>query len=153
MSNYNYVCLIGNLTFDPDLSYTPGGTAVVKLRMAVNETWLDKDGNQVKSVLYIDVTAWKKQAESTAQFMKKGSSVMVTGKLQLDQWENKEGQKRSKIKVVARQVIFLGKSDQQKIDEQDDKHAGPGNTPEGTPPVEADQPEESPPETDKEIPF
>lgn len=153
MSNYNYVCLIGNLTFDPDLSYTPNGTAVTKMRIAVNEVWKDKDGKEVKDTLFIDVTVWKKQAVTVAEYLKKGSSCMVTGKLQLNKWETESGEKRSKIKVVARQVVFLGKSNQQKIDEQDEQRASAEGAPEGTPPVEEDQPEKPEPVKDEEIPF
>lgn len=153
MANYNYVCLIGNLTFDPDLSYTPAGVAYCRLRMATNEVFVNKVGEKVESVLFMDVTVWKKQAESCAEFLKKGSSVMVTGKLKLDKWENDAGEKRQKMQVIARQVLFLGKSNIQKIDEEDEHRASAEGAPEGTPPVEHDQPEEKPEVKEEDIPF
>lgn len=152
MPNYNYICLIGNLTYKPDLSYTPKGVAVCKLRMAVNKTWTNSEGEKVKDTLYIDVTVWKKQAENCATFLTKGSGVMVTGELKLEKWEAKEGGKRSKIKLIARQVLFIGKTNEQKIDEQDAARYGPENVPDGTPPAEADQPEDSKGQTDADVP-
>ncbi len=153
MANYNYVCLIGNLTFDPELSYTPGAVAYCRLRMATNEVFFNKENEKVESVLFMDVTVWKKQAESCAKFLKKGSSVQVVGKLKLDEWLNEAGEKRKKMQVIARQVLFLGKSDMQKIDEQDEHRVSAEGAPEGTPPVEHDQPEEKKPIDEEDIPF
>ena len=123
------------------------------MRIAVNEAWLDKDGNEVKDTLFIDVTVWKKQAETCAKFLDKGSRCLVHGRLKYNKWETQDGVKRSKHLIIARQVVFLGKSSQEKIDEQDESKQSPQNTPNGTPPVEADQPESAPGPKDEEIPF
>lgn len=100
--------LIGNVTRDPELRYTPSGTAVLDLGVAVNQKL--KDGTE--ETFFADVTVWDKMAETIAEYVKKGKQVYVAGRMQLDQWDDKEtGNKRSKIKLVAREVKFLGKKD------------------------------------------
>jgi len=153
MSNYNYICLAGNLTFKPDLSYTSSGIAVVKMRIAVNETWKNKEQVEVKETLFIDVTVWKRQAETCAKFLEKGSSVMIAGKLKLNQWESPEGEKKQKFLVVARQVVFLGKPNLQKIDEMDEKNAANKDGFGEQIPPESDQPETTLGDNEEEIPF
>lgn len=153
MSNYNYICLVGNLTYKPDLSYTPSGVAVVKMRIAVNEIWKNKDGVEVKDTLFIDVTVWKKQAETCAKYLEKGSSVMIAGKLKLNRWESPEGEKKQKFIVVARQVMFLGKPNLQKIDEQDEKNAASGRPADQPIPPDAEQDQKTPDVRDEDIPF
>jgi len=109
MANLNRVFLIGNLCRDPELRYTPDGTAVTTLGLAVNQKF--KQGDEWKDdVTFIDVTAWKKTAENCVEYLSKGSPVMVEGRLKYHTWE-KDGQKRSKIDVTAIAVQFLGSKD------------------------------------------
>ena len=108
MASLNKVFLIGRLTRDPELRYTPNGTAVADLRLAVNDNYSDRDGKRVDRTLFVDVVAWQRQAETASEYLSKGSSMFVEGRLQMDEWENKEGEKRSKIRVVARNIQFLG---------------------------------------------
>jgi len=99
---------MGNLTRDPEVRYTPSGTAVGDLGMAVNETYKNKAGETVESTVFVDVEVWARQAETCAEFLFKGSPVFVEGRLKLDQWENQQGEKRSKLRVRADRVQFLG---------------------------------------------
>ncbi|MEK7310042.1 MAG: single-stranded DNA-binding protein [Planctomycetota bacterium] len=107
MASFNKVILMGNLTRDPELSYTPQGAAVCKLGLAVNNSYLTASGERKEDPLFIDIVVWKKQAENCATFLKKGSSALIEGRLQIDKWE-KDGQKHSKAKVVASRVQFVG---------------------------------------------
>ena len=108
MASYNKVQLMGNLTRDPELRHTPSGTAVVDMGLAVNESFKNKAGEKVEQVCFVDVVVWGRQAETTAEFLKKGSPVFIEGRLQLDQWETEGGEKRSKLRVRADRVLFLG---------------------------------------------
>ncbi len=107
MANVNIVILVGNLTQNPEVRYTPQGTAVAQLRLAVNRNYRTKDGEQKEEVCYVDVETWGRQAETCGEYLKKGRSVLVEGRLVYDTWESKEGQKRSKHKVRANRVQFL----------------------------------------------
>jgi single-strand DNA-binding protein len=107
MASLNRVVLIGNLTKDPELRSTPTGQSVVTLRLAVNDRRkVDDEWQEVAH--FFDVTVWGKQAENAAQYLKKGRSVAVDGRLQSRSWETPEGQKRSAVDVVAERVVFLG---------------------------------------------
>jgi single-strand DNA-binding protein len=108
MANLNKVLLIGNLTRDPELRYTPAGTAVVNLRMAVNRRYRDKNGENKEEVCFITVIAWDKQAEVCNQYLAKGRSLFVEGRLQSRSWETTDGQKRSVVEVRAERIQFLG---------------------------------------------
>jgi len=108
MSTLNRVFLMGNLTRDPEVRYTPSGTAVGDLGLAVNETYKNKAGETVDSTVFVDVEVWARQAETCAEYLYKGSPVFVEGRLKLDQWENQQGEKRSKLRVRADRVQFLG---------------------------------------------
>lgn len=102
---YNKVILIGNLTKDPELRYTPQGTPVASFRLAVNQKF--KSGEEMKQdTLFIDIVVWGKQGETCSQYLNKGSSALVEGRLQERRWES-EGQQRSKFEVVANSVRFL----------------------------------------------
>jgi single-strand DNA-binding protein len=103
MAGYNRVILIGNLTKDPEVRYTPKGTAVADLRMAVSRKNKDKD-----EVCFIDVVVWEKQAELCGEYLRKGSQFLVEGRLVLEEWENKEKQRVSRHRVVAERIQFLG---------------------------------------------
>ena len=108
MASLNKVLLIGNLTRDPEVRYTPKGTAVCDISIAVNRKWRDESGNTQEEVTYVEIAVWGKTAENCGQYLKKGSSACFEGRLQLETWEDKTtGQKRSKIKVVAENVQFL----------------------------------------------
>jgi single-strand DNA-binding protein len=107
MANLNKVLLMGNLTADPEVKYTPKGTAVGDLRLAINDSYKAQDGTVKETVTYVDVEVWGRQAETCKQYLTKGRGVFVEGQLRLDQWEQ-EGQKRSKLKVRADRVQFLG---------------------------------------------
>jgi single-strand DNA-binding protein len=106
MANYNKVILMGNLTRDPELRYTPNGTAVSTLSLAVNRR--PKPDSQEKEVDFFDIVAFGKQAENCSEYLRKGSPILVDGRLQQRRWETDEGQKRSKVEVVAFSVQFLG---------------------------------------------
>jgi single-strand DNA-binding protein len=107
MANLNKVLLMGNLTADPEMKYTPKGTAVGDLRLAINDSYKAQDGTIKEVVTYVDVEVWGRQAETCKQYLAKGRGVFVEGQLKLDQWEQ-DGQKRSKLKVRADRVQFLG---------------------------------------------
>lgn len=108
MANYNRVLLMGNLTRNPEIRYTPSGAAVADLGLAINENFKNKAGETVEQTCFVEVVVWGRQAETSAEFLHKGSSVFVEGRLQFDQWENQEGEKRSKLRVRADRVQFLG---------------------------------------------
>lgn len=107
MANLNKVMLIGRLTRDPELRYTPSGTAVCDLGIAISRTFTNATGERKEEVCFVDVTVWQKQAESCAEYLKKGREVFIEGRLIHDRWETKEGEKRSKIRVTAERVQFL----------------------------------------------
>ena len=108
MPNYNKVILMGNLTRDPEVRYTSGGTAIAKLGMAVNRRWKNQEGQQQEETTFVDVDAFGRQAETIGQYLKKGRPVMVEGRLKFDQWDDKQtGQKRSKLGVVLENFQFL----------------------------------------------
>ncbi|MFT5327082.1 MAG: single-strand DNA-binding protein [Planctomycetaceae bacterium] len=109
MASFNKVILMGNLTRDPEVRYTPSGTAVSEIGLAVNRTWFDKQTNQKKEeVTFVDVTLWGRQAEVAGEYLGKGRGVLIEGRLQLDQWDDKEtGQKRSKLRVVGENMTML----------------------------------------------
>jgi single-strand DNA-binding protein len=108
MASLNKVLLIGNLTRDPELRYTPGGTAVATFGLAVNRRY-KKDDEWTDDVCYIDIVSFGKQAENCAEYISKGSPVFVEGRIQWRSWEGEDGQKRSKHEVVAMSIQFLSK--------------------------------------------
>ncbi|MDP2044452.1 MAG: single-stranded DNA-binding protein [Candidatus Omnitrophota bacterium] len=108
MASYNKVLLMGNLTKDPELRYTPSGTAVANLRLAVNRKYRTKDQELKEEVCFITAVVWSKQAETCNQYLHKGSSVFVEGRLQSRSWEDNAGAKRSVIEVRAERVQFMG---------------------------------------------
>jgi single-strand DNA-binding protein len=109
MASLNKVFLMGNLTRDPELSYLPSGAPVCKFGLAVSRKFTTKQGEQKEDVLFVDITVWSKQAESCATYLKKGSPALVEGSLKLDSWADKKtNEKRTKIKVVAQRVTFIG---------------------------------------------
>ena len=109
MASFNKVILMGNLTRDPELRYTPKGTAIARFGLAVNRTWKSETGETKEEVLFVDIDAFSRQAETIGQYLKKGSPVLVEGRLRMDTWDDKQtNQKRTKILVTAENVRFLG---------------------------------------------
>lgn len=110
MASFNKVILVGNVTRDIQIKYTPGGTAVAEVGLAVNRTWFDKQSNEKKEdVTFVDVTLWGRTAEVAGEYLRKGKPVLVDGRLALDQWTDREsGQKRTKLKVVGETLQLLG---------------------------------------------
>lgn len=113
MGSMNRVFLMGNLTRDPELRQTQSGATVGDLGLAVSEKYRSKAGEAVETTCFADIVVWGKQAEACRQYLAKGSAVMVEGKLQLDQWQTPEGQKRSKLRVRALRVQFVGRPRQE----------------------------------------
>ncbi len=109
MSDLNSVALLGRLVRDPELKYAPQGAPVCEFTLASNRRFTKKDGEKVEEVAFIDVVVWNRLAETAAEYLKKGRQVAVLGTLTQDRWEDKEtGQKRSKIRVLAGTLQFLG---------------------------------------------
>lgn len=112
MASFNLVVLVGNLTRDPEMRYTPKGTAVCKVGLAVNRNWTTESGEKKEEVTFVDIDLFGKTAENVAQYMKKGRPILIEGRLKYDQWDDKHsGQKRSKLGVIGETVQFLGSSD------------------------------------------
>jgi single-strand DNA-binding protein len=108
MANFNKVILAGNLTRDPELRYTPKGTAIARIGMAINRTWKTETGETKEEATFVDVDAFGRQAEVIAQYMRKGRPLLLEGRLKLDQWEDKNThQKQSKLKVVLESFSFI----------------------------------------------
>jgi single-strand DNA-binding protein len=109
MASYNKVMLMGNLTRDPEVRYTPKGSAVADLAIAVNRSYTADNGEKREEVTYVDVVLWARLAEIASQYLKKGSPVFIEGRLQMDSWEDKQtGQKRSRLRVVGEIMQMLG---------------------------------------------
>jgi single-strand DNA-binding protein len=110
MASFNKTILMGNLTRDPQVKYTPSGSAVAEVSLAVNRTWFDKATNQRKEeVTFVDVTLWGRDAEVAGEYLAKGRSVLIEGRLTLETWDDKTtGQKRSKLKVTAERLVLMG---------------------------------------------
>lgn len=109
MANLNKVMLIGNLTRDPEIRYTPKGTALAELGLAVNRRYTAENGEKREEVTFVDVTIWGRTAEIAGEYLRKGRSVYIEGRLQLDSWDDKAtGQKRSKLRVVGEEMQMLG---------------------------------------------
>ena len=110
MASFNKVILVGNLTRDPQVKYTTGGTAVTEIGLAVNRRWMDKPSNQWKEeTTFVDITLWGRTADIAGEYLAKGRSVLIEGRLQLDTWDDREsGQKRSKLRVVGENMTMLG---------------------------------------------
>ena len=137
MASLNRVILIGNLTRDVDVKYTTGGTAVAEICLGVNRQWFDKATNSKKEeVTFVDVTLWGRTAEVAGEYLSKGSSVLIEGRLSLDTWDDKQtGQKRSKLRVVGENMTMLGGKD------------GNARQQSQSQPQQSRQPAQSPPES------
>jgi len=152
MASFNKVILVGNLTRDPELRYTPKGTAVARLGLAVNRQWKTDAGEAREEVTFIDIDAFGRQAEVIGQYCKKGKPLMIEGRLKYETWDDKQtNQKRSKLLVVLESFQFLG----------DGNRAGGEGAPAGAPAArrpaatgEAPPPSDSEgPPLDDDVPF
>ena len=152
MANFNKVILAGNLTRDPELRYTPKGLAIAKIGLAINRTWKNEAGETKEEATFVDVDAFGRTAENIGQYFKKGSPILIEGRLKLDQWDDKQtGQKRSKLGVIMETFQFMGS-----------KGGGEGNAPDAPPPRSRPAPSapktespdsEPPPPEDDDVPF
>ena len=112
MASVNKVILIGNCTRDPEVRYTPKGTAVADIGMAMNRYYSSDGGDRREETTFVDVTLWGRQAEVAGEYLKKGRPVYIEGRLQMDSWDDKNtGQKRTKLKVVGESMQLLGSRD------------------------------------------
>jgi single-strand DNA-binding protein len=108
MASFNRVILMGNLTRDPELRYTPTGTPVCDIGLAVNDRYKNASGEWVDQPCFVDVVLWARTAEVASEYLNKGSSILIEGRLKLDSWEGKDGEKRSKLRVVCEKMQMLG---------------------------------------------
>ena len=110
MASLNKVFLMGNLTRDPELRYTPAGLAVASFGIAINSAWTAKSGEKKEEVCYVDISIFGRRAEVVGEYFSKGNPIFIEGRLQFNQWETKDGQKRSTLRVVADNFQFIGVS-------------------------------------------
>jgi single-strand DNA-binding protein len=108
MASYNRVILVGNLTRDPELRYTPSGTAVTEVGLAINDKRKGANGEWIEETTFVEVTLWGRTAEVATEYLNKGAPLMIEGRLKFDQWQDKDGQKRSKLRVVGERMQMLG---------------------------------------------
>ena len=142
MASVNKVILIGNLTRDPELKYTPKGTAVAEIGLAINRTYSTDGGEKREEVTFIDVTLWGRVAEIVGEYCKKGRPLYVEGRLQLDTWDDKtSGQKRSKLKVIGENIQLLGGREGGEASGGGEQKA---SRPSGAPPARAAKPPADP---------
>lgn len=159
MASLNKVFLIGNLTRDPDVRYLPSGTAVADLGLAVNERYKDSKSNEWKEkTTFLEVVVWQRQAETAGEYLSKGSPVFVEGRLQLDEWETKDGEKRSRLRVRADRLQFLGRPSKPQYRDGPDGDAGEARGHAPAPAQETgdgpDEPDDPGPEGDEDnLPF
>ena len=148
MVSFNKVILVGNLTRDPELRYTPKGTAIAKVGVAVNRVWTSETGEKKEEVTFVDVDIFGRTAENVSQYMRKGRPILIEGRLRLDQWDDKQtGQKRSKLGVVGEIVQFLGSPAG-----ASDTSASSRPAPVASPAAPTPEAEPEPPESD-DVPF
>lgn len=150
MASFNKVVLVGNLTRDPELRYTPKGTAIAKIGIAVNRVWTTDSGEKKEDVTFVDVDVFGRTAENVGQYMRKGRPILIEGRLKLDQWDDKQsGQKRQKLGVVAEAVQFLGSAqDSERPQGSSQERRQPAAAAPPADPVAGD----NPPESD-DVPF
>jgi single-strand DNA-binding protein len=145
---------MGNLTRDPEIRYTPKGTAICQMGLAVNRVWTDENGQEKEEVTFVDIDVWGKQAETASKYLTKGRPVFIEGRLKLDQWDDKEsGQKRSRLKVVCERLQFIGAPKNVEFS-ADAPAASSRRTAAVSPPADAPAPAEADTGTDgDDIPF
>lgn len=154
MSSYNKTVIVGHLTRDPELRYTPNGTAIAAIGIAVNRTWTGEDGQKHEEVSFLNCTAFGRTAENIGQLMRKGSQMLVDGYLKQYVWEDKQTrQQRSAIKIIVERAVFLGgaRGNQQPEGErQQQSKEWPNRRQQSS--QDAGQFEDGPPESD-DVPF
>lgn len=149
MANFNKVILAGNLTRDPELRYTPKGTAIARLGVAINRTWTSESGEKKEETTFVDVDAFGKQAEVIAQYFRKGRPILIEGRLRYDTWDDKQsGQKRSKLSVVLESFSFLDSGPRAA-----EGGAAPPATSRQAAPAAAAAESEPPPPDEDDVPF
>lgn len=157
MANFNKVILAGNLTRDPELRYTPKGTAVAKLGMAINRSWTTETGEKREEATFVDVDAFGKQAEVISQYLRKGRSLLVEGRLRLETWDDKQtGAKRSKLGVVLESFSFLDSGNREGGGGSSAPQAGAAPAPRPqrpAPSTPAPASQDGPPPDDDDVPF
>jgi single-strand DNA-binding protein len=157
MANFNKVIIAGNLTRDPEMRYTPKGTAIASFGVAINRKWKSETGESKEEVTFVDVEAWDRQGEVIAQYFKKGRPILVEGRLKLDQWEDKNThQKQSRLKVRLESFSFLDTKSSDTGMPSEAPRARPAAAPaapaaptNGGPPAEP----EAPPVEEDDVPF
>jgi single-strand DNA-binding protein len=157
MASFNKVMLMGNVTRDPEVRYTPKGTAVTEVGLAVNRVFTAENGEKREETTFVDITLWGRLAEIAGDYAKKGRPIFIEGRLQLDTWDDKQtGQKRSKLRVVGETLQLLGSR------EGGGEGGGGGHRPGGhaqgarprqSQPAAEPAPEDFPPAGDDDIPF
>lgn len=155
MSNFNLVVLMGTLTRDPELRYTPKGTCIAKFSIAVNRTWYNEAGEKKEDVTFVELDAFGKTAENIGQYFRKASRIHIQGRLKLDQWDDKQtGQKRTKLGVIVETFTFVDKRNESPGAERSERPASASRParPAGAPPPAEGEPEAPPPEED-DVPF
>ena len=157
MANYNKVILLGNLTRDPQMSYLPSQTPVCEFGLAVNRRWRGQNGEQREETCFVDCRCYGRQAETFNQYMSKGRPVLIEGRLQLDMWEGKDGQKRSKHRIFVERFQFIGPAGAGPSQQAATEQAAPQNQAQ-TKPAEAQTDRPPPPSAydqqgSDEIPF
>lgn len=149
MASFNKVVLIGNVTKNLELKFTPKGKAVAKIGLAINRYWTNDAGERKEDVTFVDVDVFGRTAENCAQYLSRGKSVLVEGRLKLDTWDDKQtGQKRSRLGVVAESVQFLGS----RTDQGDAQSAAEAPQPDAPADVAAPAPKTDAPDGD-DVPF
>lgn len=148
MANFNKVILLGNLTRDIELKAIAGGQSVARIGLAVNRRYRTKEGEDREETTFVDCEAWGRTAEVMNQYLRKGQPVFIEGRLKLDQWEDKEGQKRSQLRVVVENFQFVGAKDGGGSRRQDDGGNGRERSSGGA----SYEPAHSAPQ-DSEVPF
>jgi single-strand DNA-binding protein len=131
MASLNKVMIIGNLTKDPELTYTPRGAAVATIGLAINRSYTTESGERKEDTTFVDVELWNKLAELAGEYLRKGSSVFIEGRLKLDSWEDKQtGQKRHRLRIAGESMQFLTpKNASQQVNEEARPAARPGVRP------------------------
>lgn len=149
MANFNKVILAGNLTRDPELRYTPKGTAIAKIGLAINRKWKSETGEMKDETTFVDASAFGKTAETIGQYLKKGRPILIEGRLRYETWDDKQsGQKKSKLGVVLETFQFLDSGNRGEGGSAEAPRSRPAASAPVSEPVEGD----APPESD-DVPF
>lgn len=131
MASYNKTFLLGNLTRDPELKFTPQGAAVCKFSLAVNRKYKGSDGEMKSAVTYVNIVVWNKMGENCAKYLKKGSACFVAGRLEIRGYEH-EGQKKTITEVVGEEIQFLSSGGAGRSESQGPRESDTGSAPEGS---------------------